>query len=157
MSTNTNKKRLGAVAGVTAVALVGGGLAVAYWTTTGSGTGTGTVGTDTPVTVNQTSSVSGLVPGGPAADLDFEVVNTAAGPQSIQGVTIAVTTPAAGCSAADFQITQPNLGAPLVEVPVGTTAFDSIDTGAQVQMLNRSGVNQNGCKNAALTFTYTVN
>jgi hypothetical protein len=163
MSTNTNKKRLGAVAATVAVALVGGGLAVAYWTTTGTGTGSGAVGTDTPVTVTQTSTVTGLVPGGPAQELDFTIDNGAAGPQTINDVAISITdvTAPGACSAADFSITQPDLGAPSVELAVGNTSFSSAtggdveNTTAAVAMVN-SASNQNGCKGATLEFTYDV-
>lgn len=160
-SQSSNKKRVAAVAGTLAVALVGGGLAIAYWTTTGSGTGTGAVGTDTPVTVTQDSTVAGLVPGGPADALDFTVDNNAAGPQTINDVDVAITGVSnAGCTAADFTVTQPNLGG-AVELPVGNTEFtsglggDVANTGAQVAMIN-SASNQDACKGATLTFTYTV-
>jgi hypothetical protein len=151
MSTNKNKKRLGAIAGVTAVALVGGGLAVAYWTTTGTGTGTGTVGTDTAVTVTQTSSVSGLVPGGPAQDLDFDVLNPAAGPQTINAVNISVSTTAVGCDVNDFTIVQPNLGG-AVQIAAGGTYSNSTATVA----LQNTSANQDACKLAPLVFTYNV-
>jgi hypothetical protein len=163
MSTNTNRKRLAAIAATVGVALVGGGLAVAYWTTTGSGTGSGSVGTNSLVTVTQTSTVSGLVPGGPAQDLDFTINNPAAGPQTINGVnvSVAVTSSPGSCSASDFSITQPSLGG-AVELATGNNTFTAgsggtfANTGASVSMLNRSGVNQNGCKGATLEFTYTV-
>lgn len=165
---SSNKKRLAFVSSSLAVALVGGGLAVAYWTTTGTGTGSGAVGTSTAVTVAQTSTVSGLVPGGPAADLDFTITNPGAGPQtinsvaiSVSGVTKAVGAPSGACTAADFAVTQPNLGG-AVELAVGANAMTSgngsggpADTGADVSMINSNG-DQNGCKGASLTFTYTV-
>lgn len=160
-SQSSTKKRVAAVAGTLAVALVGGGLAIAYWTTTGTGTGAGAVGTDTPVTVTQDSTVAGLVPGGPADVLDFTVDNNAAGPQTITDVDIAITdVSAVGCTAADFTVTQPNIGAS-VALPVGNTEFtsgaggDVANTGAQVSMIN-SASNQDACKGATLEFTYTV-
>lgn len=156
-----NRKRLAAISGTLAVVLVGGGLAVAYWTTTGTGTGSGAVGTDTPVTVTQDSTVAGLVPAGPADVLDFTVDNNAPGPQTINDVDVAITAVSnVGCTAADFSITQPNIGAS-VELPVGDTTFtagvggDVDNTGAQVSMIN-SASDQNACKGATLTFTYTV-
>ena len=154
MSTNKNKKRLGAIAGFTAIALVGGGLAVAFWTTDGTGTGTGTVGTNTAVTVTQTSTVSGLVPGGPAQPLSFDVNNPAAGPQTINAVDIEVTTNAAGCDDTDFDIVQPTLGGSVAIAAGGTYSNNT----ATVAMINKTGPtgNQDACKNATLTFTYDV-
>ncbi|MCW2648188.1 MAG: hypothetical protein JWP07_4297, partial [Pseudonocardiales bacterium] len=49
-----------AAAGIIAV---GGATALAYWTQGGTGTGSGSTGTTTAITVNQTSSVSGMYPG----------------------------------------------------------------------------------------------
>ena len=40
----SSKKRVAVIGAITAVTLVGGGTAFAYWTTTGTGTGTATVG-----------------------------------------------------------------------------------------------------------------
>jgi hypothetical protein len=159
---SSHKKRLSAVAGTMAVVLVGGGLAIAYWTTTGSGTGAGTVGTDTPVTVTQDSTVADLVPGGPADPLNFTIENDSDGPQRISSVSISITdvTAPGSCSAADFDVDQPNTGS-FVDLPVGDTTFTSgsggnvANTGAQVSMIN-SVSNQNGCKGATLEFTYTV-
>ncbi len=164
---SSNKKRLAFVSGTLAVALVGGGLAVAYWTTTGSGTGTGAVGSDTPVTVTQDSLVSGLVPGGPSSKLDFTINNGGTGPQTINSVAVSVSSvtkaalaPAGSCTAADFDVTQPALGG-AVELAVGDNTFtsglggDVASTGAKVSMIN-SASNQDACKGATLEFTYTV-
>ena len=161
---SSNKKRLAFVSGSLAVALVGGGLAIAYWTTTGSGNGAGTVGTSTLVSVTQTSTVADLVPGGPADVLNFSINNGGDGPQTINGVSVAITdvTPSGSCSAADFTITQPNIGG-AVALAVGDTTFTSgngsggpANTGAKVAMVNDLVNNQNGCKGATLEFTYTV-
>jgi len=152
MSTNKNKKRIGVVAGTMAVALVGGGLAVAYWTTTGAGTGAGTVGTNTAVTVAQTSTVSGLVPGGPSQPLNFTVTNPGAGPQVINNVNITVSTTAPGCNAADFVVSQPTIPANQSIAGSGGTYSN---TTASVSMTN-TAANQDACKGAALTFNYAV-
>ena len=153
-----NKKRFGVVASMLAVLLLGGGVAFAYWTTSGSGTGTATVGTDTHVKVTQTSTISGLVPGGPAADVDFQVENLlGTGPETISGVSIAltVTSSPGACTAADFDVVQPNIGGPVAIGAGATQAFDAVDTGASVSMKDRA-VNQDGCKNATQQLTYTV-
>ena len=155
---NTNRKRFAFIATATAAVLVGGGVAVAYWTTTGSGSGSGSVGHETPFTVSQTSNISGLVPGGPAQDLDFTVNNpAAAGAQRIQSVTITlgVSPIVAGtCSTADFTLTQPTFTAQTI-APGGSAAFLGSNTGASIQMKD-TGVNQNGCKDATLSFTYNA-
>ena len=117
--------------------------------------------------VTQDSTVAGLVPGGPADVLDFTIDNPGDGPQTINDVTISVSgvtkaggAPPGACTAADFAITQPDLGG-AVELAVGNNTFtsgdggDVADTGAEVSMIN-SASDQNGCKGATLEFTYTV-
>jgi hypothetical protein len=161
-----SKRRMVENAGSVAAVLLGGAVAVAFWTTTGSGTGAGDVGSDIPVTVSQDSTVSGLVPGGPAAPLDFTVSSTAPGPQQISDVAISVTVDGspAGCTAADFSITQPSKpsgGTPLAVPANGSLSFTSAGagptggTGAAIAMVN-SGTNQDACKNVDLTLTYAV-
>lgn len=159
-------KPLYAVAVLTAGVLVGGGLAAAYWTTTGTGTGTGSVGTDAGVTVVQNSTVSGLVPGGAAQAIDFTVTNSSASsPVTISDVTVGFGAFAAGCSAADFTLTQPSKpsgGTPVVIAGGASTAFVSAaggtathGTGATIAM-NNTASNQNACKLSTVNLTYTV-
>lgn len=164
---SSNRKRLAVVSSTLAVVLVGGGLAIAYWTTTGSGSGAGAVGTSTTVTVTQDSTVADLVPGGPADVLDFTINNPGAGPQTINSVVVSISNVAraggavGACTAADFDVVQPDLNGS-VELAIGDNAFTAgdgsggpDDTGAKVSMLN-SGSNQDGCKGATLTFSYVV-
>ena len=58
----SSKKRVAAIGVVTAATLVGGGMAFAYWTTSGTGTGTATTGTTT-TTWTSTSTATATDPG----------------------------------------------------------------------------------------------
>src|SRR5262249_56020869 len=60
-------KRLAALVVVATITLAG--VATAYWTQGGSGSGSANTGTTNNITVNQTSVITGLYPGGPAATL----------------------------------------------------------------------------------------
>ena len=51
------------VAGIMVVLSVIGGVAYAYWSTTGTGTGTATTGTSSSVEVTQVSAPTDLAPG----------------------------------------------------------------------------------------------
>ncbi len=103
---NTSKKTFAIVASATAAVLVGGGVAVAYWTTTGSGSGSATAGTTTAFTIAQTNAVTGLYPGGPAANLSISVTNPGSSSAQITTVTaVASATDQPGCDAADFDVT----------------------------------------------------
>ena len=143
---------------VTAVALVVGGLAYAYWTQGGTGSGSATNGTTSAITVNQTSTATGLYPGGPAVTLSGSFTNPNAHSVSISSITAAVHTlnsqtdsgkPA--CTAADFAIGGSS-GASVVPAGTGVGSW----TGLTVRMLDNS-LNQDNCKNVSITIDYTAN
>jgi hypothetical protein len=148
-----SKKRFAVIAATTAAVLVGGGVAVAYWTTTGTGTGSAATGDSSTVTVTQTNTVTGLYPGGPAADVDLHISNGNASAQHIATVTLTnVTTDQPGCTAADFAVTDATINA---DVPSGGDDYAGATTGASVQMID-TGSNQDACKNANVSFDLTA-
>jgi hypothetical protein len=142
---------------VSALAITG--IALAYWSNTGAGTGTAAVGTNVPVTVKQTSTITGLYPGGPAQTLSGNFDNTNASKVYVAAVTatgLAISGAGAGatpaCTAADF-----TLGgtAPVAaEVPAGTSQGSW--TGLTLAMKDL-GTNQDNCKGATVTITYASN
>src|SRR5450759_1033138 len=69
MQKHLSKKRVVLAAIVTVALALASGVAYAYWTSGGSGAGSAAAGTTSGITVNQTNSVSGLYPGGPAVAL----------------------------------------------------------------------------------------
>jgi hypothetical protein len=152
-------KRWSALALLTLFLLAGGG-AYAYWTNGGSGTGTAATGSGVAITVTQTTTPAGLYPGGPTAALAGKFNNTNAGPvyvnevtatiASVTGPNIDATFP---CDATDYQLN----GFPVTvaaQVPAGTAQGNW--TGGSIQLLN-SATNQDGCKGATVTLTYTSN
>ena len=150
------KKRLALVATTAAAVLIGGGVAVAYWTTTGSGTGSAATGTTSTLTVNGTNTPSALYPGGPAQTIDYSIVNGNPGAIYVNQVTIAVTgTNQAGCDATDYAITQPSATA--AEVASGTTNYSGGSTGAAIAMIDKPATNQNACKNATVNLSFSSN
>jgi hypothetical protein len=152
---NDNRKRYGIIAATTAAVLIGGGVAVAYWTISGSGTGSATTGTTTSLTVSGTNTPSGLYPGGPSQAVDFQIVNPNAGSVYVNQVTVSVTgTNKVGCDASDFSITQPTAIA--AEVNAGTTSYAGGTTGAGIAMINK-GVTQDACKNATVNLAFSSN
>jgi hypothetical protein len=149
---NTSKKTFAIVASATAAVLVGGGVAVAYWTTTGAGTGTATAGTTSAFTITQTNSPTGLYPGGPAQNLSISVTNPGTSAAQISTVAATATsTDKVGCDAADFAVAvNPIATTPIA--PGASVAFPNVATVA----LTNTASNQDACKNAVVTISYTV-
>jgi len=153
-----SKKRFVLIASTTAAVLIGSGVAFAYWTTTGSGTGTAATGTTSLVTVNQTgAAITGLYPGGSAVNVPFNIVNSNVSGQYIATVALSVTNttiagvPQAGCTAADFTVTNGTIGA---VVPNGTTNY-ATGNGATILMKD-TGVNQNACKGVTVNLAFAA-
>jgi hypothetical protein len=151
------RKRFAAIAAVV-VALALGGLAYAYWTQGGTGSGTADTGTTSAITVNQTTTPTGLYPGGPTAALAGTFDNPNAHPVNISSVTAAVhafTAQANGakpaCTAADFAIGGSS-GANVVPAGNGAGSW----SGLTVRMLD-NGLNQDNCKSVTITVDYTAN
>jgi len=150
-----NKRSLGLAVALAAVTA----LAVAYWTTNGTGTGSGTTGDDAAVTVNQDSTVTGLTPGGTAQTLSGDFNNPNTGAVKVGAITATVTgtekpagTANPGCTAADFSIT--GTGAATGEIPPGNDQGSW--SGLSIAMLDRTGVNQNACKDAVVKIAYSA-
>jgi hypothetical protein len=148
---------------VTAVLLAIAASAYAYWTSSGTGTGSAGTGTTTGITVNQTSTVTGLYPGGPAQALSGNFTNTNAGAvvvasvnATISSVTKAVGAPAGACTAADYTLSgfPTTTVTPTAGIPSGTGV--GTWSGGTIAMVNSAG-NQDGCKGATVNISYTSN
>jgi hypothetical protein len=154
---NRHRRRLGLT--VAWLCLLGTASAFAYWTTGGSGSGTATTGTASAVTITQTSAVSGMYPGNGDQDIEFKITNGSSGTQYVSTVTASISSitktgaPAAGCTAADFALTQ----APTAingDLSVGDTAFTGTKT-PKIKMVNGSG-NQDACKGVTVNLSFSA-
>jgi len=158
-TTNTSgrKRRILAAAVVTAILMGGAGAAYAYWTNTGSGTGSAATGTNVPITINQSTVLTPLVPGLAAQTLSGTFTNTNSGPVYVGSVTVAIGTITGGgptCEATDYVITNGTMTVN-AQVPAGTGVGSW--TGATIAFNNKAGENQNDCKNAVVSLVYTSN
>lgn len=142
------------IAIVTAALVIGAsGTAYAYWTQAGTGSGTGTTGTNGPVTVNQTSTVTGLYPGGTPQALSGTFNNPNPGAVTVGAVTAAVTaTGVSGCDPSWYVIS----GTADATPHVLATGVGGTWSGQSVALSNNLTVNQDACKTATITITYTV-
>jgi hypothetical protein len=150
---------LGAV--IAAVASMG---AYAYWTASGSGDGTAATGTVTAgITVNQTSVISGLYPGGSAQGLSGNFSNANSGPSYVTSVTASLASVDPGpvtvdaghpvCTTADFQLNNPTTA---VGQDINPGLPNGSWSGPSVQLLD-TAANQDSCKSATLHIHYTSN
>ena len=164
MKKHLSKKRVVLAVLVVVMLAIASGVAYAYWTSGGTGTSSATACTTTGITVHQTApvTVTGLYPGATPVTLSGNFDNSNSGTVHITSVTAAVTAiSGAGtdlskpvCATTDFAIAGSFAPAGGYTVPTGTAV--GAWTGLTVQLLN--GVaNQDNCKGASATITYTVN
>lgn len=149
MRTTATKKRLLTIGAITAILVLGGGAAFAYWTSTGTGSGSATTGDSVNFVVASSAATGGpLTPGGPAASVAFTVTNPGTGNQSLTDVTVSVAnadgtdwTAVPGCSDLDYTI-----GTPVITY--GDIAPAGVRSGTVTITMNNLASNQDACKNA---------
>jgi hypothetical protein len=144
------KKRI--IVTTAAMVAVGGGAAFAYWTATGTGNTTTAAGTSSNFTISSSVAGGALSPGGPTQTVTFTVTNPGTGVQKLSTVaaTVAATdgsawTAVTGCTKDDFAVGTPSFT--VTEIPAnGGTVTGTVT----LQMIDRTGVNQDGCKGATV-------
>ena len=151
------RKRVAALAAILAVG--GGTIAYAYWTTGGSGSGSAATGTTSNIVVNQTgSAITGMYPG-QTVNLSGTFTNTAnPGSVYVTAVTAAVHTFSSqtdsskpACTQADFAIGG--------TAPVGAEVAHGTGVGSWSGLtltLTDAGTNQDNCKGLTVTLDYTA-
>ena len=149
-------KKTVAVAAGALLLVSGAGAAYAYWTNSGAGSGTAETGTNAAVTVNQTSVITGMYPGGPAQTLAGNFNNPNAGATHVTavtatGYTIDATSVAAGCTVAGGNYSLGGTAPVGADVPAGNAT--GAWTGLNITM-NNLGTNQDFCKGATVTILY---
>lgn len=147
------KKRI--IITTAAMLAIGGGGAFAYWSAAGT-SNTTTTAAAAAANYTVTSSVAGaaLSPGSAAQTVTFTVKNESSGGQRLANVAVTVAdvngdawSAVAGCSAVDFTVGPALVGGlpfAATEIAAGATLTGTVT----LQMNNRVGVDQNGCKAA---------
>lgn len=145
------------IAGATAGAvLLTGGVAFAFWSSTGTTAGAAEVAADaTELTVTQIGTPSGLFPGGPAANIVAKVDNPSATDILLDDVTVTVTgvvdsggAAVAGCLTADFVIEDTVYAGELI-LAGDTTGNQTVST---IRLVN-TAANQDPCKGASVVLS----
>ena len=144
------KSTKSAVVAGTVLALTGGGVAFAYWTTSGTGTGSASSGTSTTWAVTTDAATGGLLtPGGPTDTVAFHVKNNNSGVQHLQGVVVTVANSdgspwsSGTCDAGDFTVGTP-------AVTAGDVASGATVDGTVTLQMNNNSENQDDCKNVTV-------
>jgi len=156
-------QKITAVVGGTAAAVLVGGVAFAYWTTSGSGSGTGsaTAGVSNQLSFTQ-GALTAMYPGDSSQPLSVTVANTSTTESAyVSTVKAYITTDKAGCTGADFKLggsAAPSTAA--TAAALTWTATDLAKGGSAVAtstiQFNNTGDNQDACKNATVTVNYVA-
>jgi hypothetical protein len=132
-----------------AITLAGAGTAFAYWTASGGGTGNATSGSPSTVTVNQTTSVTGMYPGDTVA-LAGNFNNPNPGKVYITAVTASIGTFSSqtnsglpACTQADFSITGTSTTPGEIAAGNGVGSW----SGLSITLTDNPAANQNNCQN----------
>ena len=150
------KKRI--IGTTVALVAIGGGAAFAYWTAAGTGSATTTAGQSKSFTIESTG-VTGdsLSPNGPTQTFNFKVTNPAdAGVQKVTAVDVKVANSdgspwlPGGCSKDDFTVGTPSFEE--AELAPGAFATGTVT----LQMIDRPGINQNGCKGVSVPLYFSA-
>lgn len=158
MSIHISGKRRTTIVAMTAVLVLFGGVAFAYWTSSGSGTGHGTTGDGTDLAVSSPGPTGpGLTPGGPNQSIPFTVTNPGTGTQDLTSVTVIVAdengdpwvSEPVGCTAADYTV-----GTPVItydQIPGGSSI-----SGTVTLTMNNLDSNQDACKGLDVPLYFTA-
>jgi hypothetical protein len=154
-----SRKRRFTITAIAAAILLsgGGGVAFAYWTSSGSGAGVASTGTTSAFTVTTSAPTGGpLTPGGPAETVTFTVANPGTGSQKLSAVAVRVAasdgtawTAITGCSALDYA-----LGVPTIIY--GEIAGSSSVSGTVTVAMLDLGSSQDSCKNASIPLYFAA-
>ena len=135
-----NTKRKIAAAGLTAAIILGtGGVAAAYFTSTGSGNGSATVGTASPWSVTVDAATGGpLLPGSGTESMGYSISHLGGGVQKLNSATASINaaTLPAGCEASWFTA---SAGTP-------TANLDGSYSGTVTVTMSNVDANQNACQ-----------
>ncbi len=145
---NIFRKRTLVGAVLAALVLLGALGAYAYWTTGGSGSGSATAGTTTDNLTIASSLVTGVTPGS-STPVTVMLTNPNSYSVHVDTVSTVITTSDVGCLPAGFTFPAKVMNTTIA--PLGTASF------AQDLVLADTAANQDPCKGATITLTYSSN
>lgn len=136
--------------GGTGLALMTGGTAYAYWTTTGSGTGQASATTAQAISADPTTVAAGLYPGASGVDGSVTVTNpnpfSVSATATVGSITVNAPHAAAGCTTDGLTVTPQS-----TPVPVGGNS--TAELGFTTALSNQS---PNACQGATFTINFSL-
>ncbi len=138
------------VGGVATALLAGGGLAYAYWTTTGNGSGSATVAASNGTVTLHATLANGITPGG-SKTVTFTGDNAGSTDLQVGTIHSVVSTSDAACLASDFSI------ADVVSNTVVGHGLSGVALGSGTLNMANSALSQDACKGATVTLTLSSN
>lgn len=139
------------VGSATAAVLLGGGIALAFWTTNGTGDAAAAVADSAgTLTVTQVGTVEGLFPGGEPLPISVKVDNPGDAALSFSDISVILDTVSpSGCLATDFTVVDTYTATVTPTVVNPTSSTTPFDVGTI--KLRETGVNQDACKGATIS------
>ena len=159
MKLQFKKRRLIPVALAILVLVVGSGVAYAFWTANGSGSGTGsTTAGATNILTATSPALNPMYPGDAAQTVVITVNNTSATQAAYATqVVVAVTTGNAGCTADDFTLTGGTVAVGKDIAAGGNVVLSAANLFVPPTIkFHNTATNQDACKIATVTLTYTI-
>lgn len=158
---STKKKSAAFVAaGVIGLATAGG--AYAYWTSLGGGAGTASTRDGASSVFEVTgNAATAMYPGDTAQNVTATVKNIGTENYKLQAVKAFVTTDKPGCDATDYKLNGAvapgsSTNAVAIAVTQADLAPNATTTGTFTLQFNNKTTNQDACKGAAVTITYSA-
>jgi hypothetical protein len=159
------KRRLIPVALAILVLVVGSGVAYAFWTAGGTGGGSANAAASVSnVTVHQTTVLTDMYPGDTEQTITGNFANPNAAAVFVHSVTASIASVSGTCAKDNFLIGGTADGTQTVLVDAAVNHTDSLPTqlytgswtGIHIQFNNKPLVNQDECKSATVTLTFTA-
>ncbi len=147
-------KKVLIASGVAATVLAAGGVAFAYWTTSGSGTGTASVATSAQTLTLHASTTGTLSPGGALA-VFFSAdngSNTSLEVGTVQLDSVSADSEHPGCLVADFSMAS----VPQKQTIAANSTNVALNTAGSLRYADTT-VDQSACKGATLTLHISSN
>lgn len=154
-------RKFAVVAGSTVGALAIGGVAFAYWSTSGTATGSGSTSSGAAdLTISQTTVLNAMYPGDTAQNLVVNVKNNATNKARVVGVTGYVTTDKTGCDGTDFLLGG-SISSEITPVALTWTTQELAHNAAAnatstIGFNDKGDANQDACKGATVTIHYAA-